>query len=84
MFGVDAFTDWPFGGNPAMVFLLSGPAGGEWMQRAAAELNQPATAFLHGWIGFATSPGQPGRTQPEGSLPGVSGRAALYLGTQPK
>ena len=48
MFGVDAFTDRPFGGNPAMVLLLPGPAGGEWMQRAAAELNQPATAFLHG------------------------------------
>jgi predicted PhzF superfamily epimerase YddE/YHI9 len=48
VFGVDGFTDRPFGGNPAMVFLLSEPAGGEWMQRAAAELNQPATAFLHG------------------------------------
>jgi predicted PhzF superfamily epimerase YddE/YHI9 len=48
VFGVDAFTDRPFGGNPAMVFLLPEPAGGEWMQRAAAELNQPATAFLHG------------------------------------
>jgi predicted PhzF superfamily epimerase YddE/YHI9 len=48
VFGVDAFTDWPFGGNPAMVCLLPEPAGREWMQRAAAELNQPATAFLHG------------------------------------
>ena len=48
VFGVDAFTDRPFGGNPAMVCLLPEPAGSEWMQRAAAELNQPATAFLHG------------------------------------
>jgi len=48
LFGVDAFTDQPFGGNPAMVCLLTEPAGPEWMQRAAAELNQPATAFLHG------------------------------------
>jgi PhzF family phenazine biosynthesis protein len=48
VFGVDAFTDRPFGGNPAMVFLLPEPASGEWMQRAAAELNQPATVFLHG------------------------------------
>ena len=47
LFGVDAFTDRPFGGNPAMVCLLPEPAGSEWMQRVAAELNQPATAFLH-------------------------------------
>jgi hypothetical protein len=47
LFGVDAFTDRPFGGNPAMVCLLPGPAGDGWMQRVAAELNQPATAFLH-------------------------------------
>ena len=53
VFGVDAFTDRPFGGNPAMVCLLPEPVGSEWMQRAAAELNQPATAFLHGRIGFA-------------------------------
>lgn len=48
LFGVDAFTDRPFGGNPAMVCLLPEPADEEWMRRAAAELNQPATAFLHG------------------------------------
>lgn len=47
LFGVDAFTDRPFGGNPAMVCLLPEPADEEWMRRAAAELNQPATAFLH-------------------------------------
>jgi hypothetical protein len=27
LFGVDAFTDRPFGGNPAMVCLLPGAAG---------------------------------------------------------
>jgi predicted PhzF superfamily epimerase YddE/YHI9 len=48
LFGVDAFTDRPFGGNPAMVCLLPEPAGDEWMRSAAAELNQAATAFLHG------------------------------------
>jgi PhzF family phenazine biosynthesis protein len=47
LFGVDAFTGQAFGGNPAVVCLLPGPAGPGWMQRAAAELNQPATAFLH-------------------------------------
>lgn len=30
-----------------MVCLLPEPADDEWMQRAAAELNQPTTAFLH-------------------------------------
>jgi PhzF family phenazine biosynthesis protein len=47
LFGVDAFTDRPFGGNPAIVCLLPEPADDEWMRRVAAELNQPATAFLH-------------------------------------
>lgn len=47
LFGVDAFTDRPFGGNPAMVCLLPEPASEQWMRRAAAELNQPTTAFLH-------------------------------------
>jgi predicted PhzF superfamily epimerase YddE/YHI9 len=47
LFGVDAFTDRQFGGNPAMVCLLPEPADDEWMRRVAAELNQPATAFLH-------------------------------------
>ncbi len=47
LFGVDAFTDRPFSGNPAMVCLLPEPADSKWMQRVAAELNQPATAFLH-------------------------------------
>jgi PhzF family phenazine biosynthesis protein len=47
LFGVDAFTDRAFGGNPAMVCLLSEPADDAWLRQVAAELNQPATAFLH-------------------------------------
>jgi predicted PhzF superfamily epimerase YddE/YHI9 len=44
---VDTFTSAPFGGNPAAVCLLGeAPADGGCMQRVAAELNQPATAFL--------------------------------------
>ncbi|OKK22122.1 oxidoreductase [Streptomyces sp. CB00455] len=44
---VDAFTTRPFAGNPAGVCLL--PAGewpdDPWLQRVAAELNHPETAF---------------------------------------
>lgn len=47
VFGVDAFTAQPFGGNPAAVVLLTEAAHPGWMQRVAAELNQPATAFTH-------------------------------------
>ncbi|MEU2794041.1 PhzF family phenazine biosynthesis protein [Streptomyces sp. NPDC007100] len=46
---VDAFTDRPFGGNPAGVVLLD--AGGfpddGWLQRVAAEVNLSETAFAH-------------------------------------
>jgi predicted PhzF superfamily epimerase YddE/YHI9 len=47
VYWVDTFTSAPFGGNPAAVCLL-GEKGADdaWMQRVAAELNQPATAFL--------------------------------------
>jgi PhzF family phenazine biosynthesis protein len=44
---VDAFTSTPFSGNPAAVCLLEAPADAVWMQRVAAELGLPATAFLH-------------------------------------
>lgn len=44
---VDAFTDRPFSGNPAAVCLLDEPAGAEWMQAVAAEMNLSETAFLH-------------------------------------
>ncbi len=47
IFHVDAFTDRPFAGNPAAVCLLTEPAGADWMQRVAAEMNLSETAFLH-------------------------------------
>ena len=45
---VDAFTDRPFAGNPAAVCLLDGRDWPEarWMQRVAAELRTPMTAFV--------------------------------------
>lgn len=47
LFQVDAFTDVPFAGNPAAVCLLTEPAGAEWMQSVAREMNLSETAFLH-------------------------------------
>lgn len=53
---VDAFTDRPFGGNPAGVLLLPDtdtfPAD-EWLQSVAAELNLSETAFAHPTPGAA-------------------------------
>jgi len=46
IFQVDAFTDKPFGGNPAGVCILPKPAGEEWMQHVAREMNLSETAFL--------------------------------------
>ena len=43
---VDAFASEPFGGNPAAVCLLPGPADPSWMQRVAREMNLSETAFL--------------------------------------
>lgn len=43
---VDAFTDAPFGGNPAAVCILPGPQPSEWMQAVASEMNLSETAFL--------------------------------------
>jgi PhzF family phenazine biosynthesis protein len=44
---VDAFTDRAFGGNPAGVCWLDGPAAEPgWLQTVADELNLPATAFV--------------------------------------
>ncbi len=43
---IDAFTEVPFGGNPAGVCLLEQPASDEWMQSVATEMNQAETAFL--------------------------------------
>ena len=44
---VDAFTDRPFGGNPAAVCVLDNPAGERWMQEVAREMNLSETAYLH-------------------------------------
>lgn len=43
---VDAFTNRPFGGNPAAVCLLPRPAAAAWMQQVAREMNLSETAFL--------------------------------------
>src|SRR4051794_35543130 len=46
LFGVDAFTDRPFGGNPAAVVLLSEDHDDEWMQLVGREMNLSETAFV--------------------------------------
>ena len=46
LFHVDAFADAPFGGNPAAVCLLDGPAEPGWMQAVAREMNLSETAFF--------------------------------------
>ena len=46
VYQVDAFTDEPFSGNPAAVCLLEADPDPAWMQRVAAEMNLPETAFL--------------------------------------
>lgn len=43
---VDAFTDQPYGGNPAAVGVLTEAQPDEWMQRVAQEMNLSETAFL--------------------------------------
>ncbi len=45
-FVVDAFTDKPFGGNPAAVVPLSGWKDDGWLQNVAMEMNLSETAFL--------------------------------------
>jgi PhzF family phenazine biosynthesis protein len=44
---VDAFTNTPFGGNPAAVCILSEPGNVQWMRQVAQEMNLAETAFLH-------------------------------------
>ena len=46
LYQVDAFTDTPFGGNPAAVCILEHPRDDGWMQAVAAEMNLSETAFL--------------------------------------
>lgn len=43
---IDAFSDRPFGGNPAAVCLLEAYRDERWMQNVAAEMNLSETAFL--------------------------------------
>jgi len=43
---IDAFTDRPFGGNPAAVCWLEQDARDDWMQAVAAEMNLSETAFV--------------------------------------
>jgi PhzF family phenazine biosynthesis protein len=45
LWGVDAFTNEPFRGNPAAVCLLDVSAEPPWMQAVAAEMNLSETAF---------------------------------------
>ncbi|HKH46899.1 MAG TPA: PhzF family phenazine biosynthesis protein [Thermoanaerobaculia bacterium] len=47
LFHVDAFTERPFGGNPAAVCLLPEARPAEWMQLVAREMSLSETAFLH-------------------------------------
>lgn len=42
---VDAFSDRPFGGNPAAVCVLQEPKSEAWMMALAAEMNLSETAF---------------------------------------
>lgn len=46
LFHVDAFTDQPFAGNPAVVCLLDSPRDDRWMQHVAHEMRVSETAFL--------------------------------------
>ena len=72
-FWVDAFTDRPFGGNPAGVCLLDGPADEEWMQQLAFELGLSETAYL-----WPLSPGaEP--AGPAGAADAVDGGARWSL-----
>ena len=44
---VDAFTDHPFRGNPAVVCLAAAPLNRRTLQAIAAEMNLSETAFVH-------------------------------------
>jgi PhzF family phenazine biosynthesis protein len=46
LFHVDAFTDRPFGGNPAAVCILPSWKEESWLQAVAREMNLSETAFL--------------------------------------
>lgn len=46
IYQIDAFSQQPFGGNPAAVCVLPAPAAEAWMQHVASEMNLSETAFL--------------------------------------
>ncbi|TNF72424.1 MAG: PhzF family phenazine biosynthesis protein [Acidobacteria bacterium] len=46
IFQIDAFSQQPFGGNPAAVTLMPDYPDDDWMQQVAAEMNLSETAFL--------------------------------------
>jgi PhzF family phenazine biosynthesis protein len=46
LFHVDAFTEQPFGGNPAAVCILPAWKDARWLQSVSAEMNLSETAFL--------------------------------------
>ena len=48
IFQVDAFTNKPFGGNPACVVLLGDKKSDNWMMSVAREMNLSETAFIIG------------------------------------
>lgn len=45
IYQIDSFTSRVFGGNPAAVCLLEGPADDTWMQKLAMEMNLSETAY---------------------------------------
>ena len=47
IYQADAFTEKPFGGNPAAVCMMPGPADPAWMQHVARDMNLSETAFLY-------------------------------------
>jgi len=61
---VDAFTDRPFAGNPAAVFVLEGAnPTDERMRQVAREINLSESAFLRAMLAFEA--GISDRTSPE-------------------
>ena len=48
IFQVDAFTNKPFRGNPAVVVLLNEEKSDKWMLSVAREMNLSETAFVIG------------------------------------
>lgn len=47
IFLINAFTQNPFSGNPAIVCLLDSPPDELWMKKVTKEFNQPVTAFMY-------------------------------------